>query len=208
MNEQVPSSHDLGRIRTNPLSGSENLRRSGELLSVTVLDFWRWSASDLVSNATRGRLAEFIVATALDVDLSGVRDEWSAYDLVTPAGIRVEVKSSAYLQSWAQKRLSKVTFSTRPSRSWDPERCESAKTPSRESDVYVFALLAYQAKETLDPLHLDQWEFYVLPTSILNRQEPNRRSISVDVLRRKHAGPFVYEAISTAVSAAHQVNER
>ena len=38
-----------------------------------VIDFWKWSVSDLVSNATRGRLAEFIVAKALKIKgLSGM----------------------------------------------------------------------------------------------------------------------------------------
>lgn len=38
----------------------------------------------LVSNATRGRLAEFIVAAGLKIDTSGVRDEWAASDLDMP----------------------------------------------------------------------------------------------------------------------------
>jgi len=71
----------------------------------------RCSLSDLVSNATRGRLAEFIVAQALNVDTSGVRDEWAAYDLLTSSGIKVEVKSAAYLQSWAQRRHSNILCS-------------------------------------------------------------------------------------------------
>ncbi len=44
-------------------------------------------------HATRGRLAEFIVANALSVPSDGVRDEWRAYDLKTPDGVTVEVKS-------------------------------------------------------------------------------------------------------------------
>ena len=30
-----------------------------------------------------------------------VRIEWGSYDLLTPSGIKVEVKNSAYIQSWA-----------------------------------------------------------------------------------------------------------
>jgi hypothetical protein len=67
------------------------------------LDFWRRSASDILSNATRGRLAEFLVATATGIDIKTVRDEWGAYDLLTPEGIKLEIKSAAYLQSWYQK---------------------------------------------------------------------------------------------------------
>lgn len=67
-------------------------------LPFTLLDFWRWSCSDLISNATRGILAEYIIAQALGV-AKGIRKEWAPYDLLTPEGIRVEVKSAAYIQS-------------------------------------------------------------------------------------------------------------
>src|SRR5438034_2651817 len=145
----------LARIKSRPLDGSERFRSCAGVLSFDVLQFWRWSSSDLVSNATRGRLAEFIVAKALDIDTSGVRDEWAPYDLVTPEGVRVEVKSCAYLQSWTQRAPSTVLFSVRAARAWDPDSNCQAPAATRESDVYVFALLAHLEKSTLDPLVLD-----------------------------------------------------
>ncbi len=83
------------------------------MLEFDLLSFWQWSASDLLSNATRGVLAEYLVARALS-DRASVRVEWDAFDAVTENGVRVEVKSSAYLQSWRQAKLSRITFSTRP----------------------------------------------------------------------------------------------
>ena len=71
---------DLSRLHPQPKSGSEPLHVNGAVLPFTLLDFWRWGTSDLVSNATRGRLAEFIVATALGISPCGARDEWSAWD--------------------------------------------------------------------------------------------------------------------------------
>jgi hypothetical protein len=90
---------DLSRLYPRLKTGSEPLHADGEALPFMLLNFWQWSCSDLVSNATRGRLAEFIVARALAVP-AGVRDEWSPWDLTTPEGITVEVKSAAYIQSW------------------------------------------------------------------------------------------------------------
>jgi len=116
---------ELPLLKPTPLEGDESFGLSGGHTEFTILDFWRWSVSDLVSNATRGRLAEFIIAQALNVDTSGVRDEWAAYDLLTSSGIKVEVKSAAYLQSWAQRRHSNILFSVRPARAWDPDN-ESA----------------------------------------------------------------------------------
>lgn len=90
-------------------------------LDATVLDFWRWSFSDLLMNTARGVLAEFIVAKALDISTDGVRPEWNPFDLITEDGIRIEVKSAAYIQSWAQKDYSTIQFGTAPRRGWDPE---------------------------------------------------------------------------------------
>ena len=137
------------------------------MLGFTLLDFWQWTASDLVSNSTRGVLAEFLVARALGLD-AGVRDEWQAFDLQTPSGKKIEVKSAAYVQSWGQKELSKIVFSTRHSLAWDAETGAFATESKRQADIYVFALLAHREKNTIDPLDLDQWEFYVVPTSALD----------------------------------------
>ena len=78
-------------------TGLEPFQTEGQSLNTTLLDFWRWSASDLVNNALRGKLAEYIVAQALDLT-DTLRVEWDEYDLITPTRIRIEVKSAAYLQ--------------------------------------------------------------------------------------------------------------
>ncbi len=195
--------NNLGPVTAKRLLGSEAFRSAGQSLEFNVLDFWRWSASDLVSNATRGRLAEFITAWALDAPTSGVRDEWAAYDLDTPERIKVEVKSCAYLQSWAQARPSSVAFNVRRARAWHRESNRQATVPTREADVYVFALLAHQNKETLDPLDIDQWEFYVLPTRALNERKRSQHSITVKSLRGLGAGPIAFEALRGRVGDAY-----
>jgi len=197
----------LGPLTPKRLQGSELFRSAGKSLEFDVLEFWRWSASDLVSNATRGRLAEFITARALGAPTSGVRDEWAAYDLETPEGIKVEVKSSAYLQSWAQVRPSSVLFSVRKTRAWDRESNRQAVVPTREAEVYVFALLRHENKETLDPLDIDQWEFYVLPTRALNERRRSQHSITIKSLRALGAGPIAFEALPRRVREAHYSRE-
>ncbi len=93
-------------------TGNEPLHQDGNPLGETLLDFWRWSASDLVSNATRGVLAEYIVATALGL-AGGVRVEWDPFDLLSQEGAKIEIKSAAYLQSWRQRILLCGTLSKR-----------------------------------------------------------------------------------------------
>jgi hypothetical protein len=78
-------SNNLPRLVTEAKAGRETFRENGRDLGPTLLDFWRWSLSDLVSNATRGLIAEFIVANALGISTTDrVRDEWGAFDLQTP----------------------------------------------------------------------------------------------------------------------------
>lgn len=179
-------------------SGTSPLRASGCPLGFTLQDFWQWSLSDLVSNASRGVLAEFIVATALGVDLKVPRDEWKAYDLLTPEGTKVEVKSAAYVQSWYQRKLSNIVFSTKPSHGWDAGTNEMDKEVTRQADVYVFCLLKHQDKDTIDPLNLDQWDFYVVSTKELDDSIGNQACIRLKALK-KLSNPVSYDLIRKTV---------
>jgi hypothetical protein len=173
----------LEAIKVKPKSGKERFAVGSRLLNVRLEDFWRWSVSDLVSNATRGRLAEFIVAMALEIDLkSSVRSEWDAYDLETSDGVKIEVKSCAYIQSWRQTRHSTISFSIRPSRHWDSSTNVFSDTIKRQADLYVFCLLKHM-DEDIDPMRLEQWEFYVVPTEKLNTYPRSQSSITLRSLQ-------------------------
>lgn len=119
-------------------TGNEKLTFKNKTLDFSLLDFWRWSVSDILSNATRGRFAEFIVATAANIDIKKIRDEWGAFDLETVDGIKIEVKSSAYLQTWFQKTLSKISFGTKPAFVIDALTNKQSELKIRSADVYVF----------------------------------------------------------------------
>jgi hypothetical protein len=38
--------------------------------------------------------------------------KWDSYDVLTPGGIKIEVKSCSYVQSWAQSRPSTIRLLT------------------------------------------------------------------------------------------------
>lgn len=130
----------------------------GEL---TVADFWTWAFSDLRDNAARGVLAEFIVGTALG-STSTRRKAWDNYDLLTPDGIRVEVKASGYLQAWPQAKHSQLSFGRVAARSWDENTNTYSVEPEVRADVFVFCVQTCKDHELYDVLDLDQWEFYVI----------------------------------------------
>jgi hypothetical protein len=150
-----------------------------------LLEFWQWASSDLLSNALRGRLAEFLVAKAVGV-ADGVRIEWDAVDIVSKSGCKIEVKSASYLQSWQQKRLSRIVFDIAPKQAWDAKTNTYSLARKRTADVYVFALLTEQARESVNPLDLNQWQFYSLAASILDEEVDQQKSIGLASLERLH----------------------
>lgn len=183
------------------LTGAEPFTATGQPTGVTVLDFWRWAASDLLGNALRGLVAEYLVAHALDAT-GHPRQEWAAYDVVTPDGVTVEVKSAAYLQSWRQTAISKLIYGIQETRGWDAATATYEVAVRRQADVYVFCLLAHQDKTTVDPLNLDQWKFYVLPRRQLDAELGSQRSASLNTLIRAGAQLTAYSELRTAVSQA------
>lgn len=173
------------------LTGNEHFTYEGMPAGILLSDFWAWNSSDLLNNTLRGALAEFLVASAIGIDTSEARQDWTPYDLLSPSGRKIEVKCSAYLQSWNADRLSKIQFSIRPARSWDSEN-DFSDDVKRWSDLYVFCLYASKDRSET-PLQLEQWEFYVLPTSVLNAQCYSKKSITLNSLLTLSPAKVTYE---------------
>lgn len=192
----------LQRLTITRKEGKEPFHMSGNRLDFDLLSFWQWTASDLVSNATRGIVAEYIVARALGMAEKGLRNEWAAFDLETTSGVKIEVKSAAYVQSWHQKRLSSITFMTPKTRAWDADTNTQSRETKRQADVYVFALLAHTDKTTIDPLNLDQWRFYVLPATILDKRTRSQHSITLKSLEKLCPSASTYTELPKAVEKA------
>ena len=181
---------DLGPIDASSRKGTEPFRDSEQSLGFDLLSFWQWSSSDLVSNTTRGILAEYLVAQALGVVLPGkIRDVWDSYDVDVDDGPSVEVKSAAFLQSWHQDRLSRITFKIPETHAWDKTTGKFSEEAQRQAAVYVFALLAHTDQETLDP------------TTTLGREMSNQRSIGLSSLR-KLTEPLTFRELKDAVNNA------
>ena len=181
-----------------PRNGAEPLRCGEVLLGQTLLDFWRWSSSDLVGNTLRGILAEYIVACALGVTDAG-RVEWDAFDLKMPNGTTLEIKSAAYLQSWQQKTPSKIKFGIAPTRAWSEATSSPADELRRQADVYVFCLLHHQDKATVDPLDMSQWTFYLLPSAALDAKMPTQKSMTLASLLKMNPVRCAYQELAQAI---------
>ncbi len=103
---------------------------------LTVGDFWSWAYSDILSNRNRALFAEFLVGSALGV-VKSVRVEWDSVDL-RYRGRTLEVKSSAYVQSWQQKTLSKPRYDIARKKSWYTETNQYSLEAVHSADCYVF----------------------------------------------------------------------
>ena len=133
----------LPRIEPEAQSGDEPFRAGEETLGFKLQDYWRWSGSDLMNNAARGVMAEYLVAKALGVT-QDPREEWGEFDVEAPGCGTIEVKSSAYIQSWEQQDYSKISFDIAKRKSaWNPKtgKYRELDPPERIADVYVFCLL-------------------------------------------------------------------
>jgi len=195
----------LDKIQASLKTGDEQLLFNEVSIGISLIDFWRWNVSDILSNATRGILAEFIVATATNIDIKKPREEWGSFDLETNDGIKIEVKSGAYVQSWFQRELSKISFSTKATLKWNSLTNESTKIPSRIADVYVFCLLHHDNKQTVDPLNLNHWEFYVLATKQLNDYTRSQHSITLKSLQKLTCA-VAYDKLNNEIRTKNLMN--
>ncbi len=75
-------------------------------------------------------------------------------------------------------------------------------TANGQADVYVFALLAHADKATIDPLDLDQWTFYVMPTARLNAAVGPQKTISLSALLRLEPAKGAYSDLPDLVRRA------
>ncbi len=174
----------------------------------SVLDFWRYRYAQLAG--LHAEIAEFIVARALGISKSENVNYWTAYDM-SYQGHRIEVKESSYVHPWNKTRVSSVrNFSIAPSNNaywnkvFDPNANEKT---ARQSEIYVFCLNINQDPQDPQPLNLDLWEFYVVPTYKINQMaiannNPNQKTISLNVVRKLARKPCHYDALRGVIDQA------
>lgn len=180
--------------------GNEQFSVGSHTISLTLNDFWRWSYSDLNDGICRSALAEFIVATSLEVpDLNhGLsRTLKRPYDLISKDGYRIEVKSAAYNESSDEEHPDCISFGIAPAEL--PGRIKESDAAShRNSDVFVFCVYKAVAKDETH-LNLDLWDFYILPTKVLNEKKPIQKTITLPSLMRLEPMWCDYYGIGDAI---------
>ena len=166
---------EAGRITPTPVTPLEgNEAFIGLDVNPSVVDFWTFAISDLKMNSIRGILAEFLVASALRPGIKK-SEQWADYDLLYthpdgPVDIRIEVKSSAYLQAWEQSGLSEIKFTGLKGTPHIPRGGYDPRGQQYNADVYIFCVQTAKTHKKYNPLDVSQWDFYVLPRTAVSRR--------------------------------------
>lgn len=122
-----------------------------------------------------------------------------AYDLLSPDGIRVEVKSSAYIQAWESEHPARISFRIAPAKSLDASGNYSANSQyRRHSDAYVFCVWTAMSREQ-NILDLSLWDFYVIATKTLDQKVPNQKTITFQSLLSLHPRKVDYFGLYEAI---------
>ncbi|WP_394771332.1 hypothetical protein [Lacisediminihabitans sp.] len=184
-------------IDNDPLDGTEKFAG----MKKSVVSFWQFALGDLRMNNARGYLAEFIVATALGI--STKRVEWAGFDLDWQ-GVTIEVKSSAYLQSWDQRTLSKIAFSGLRAKLFTPDGGYSGER-TYNADVYVFCVQNAITHSTYDPLDVGQWEFYVASNERVSASAQDGMALSTVKKIGAQSEPLRFHELAEAIRrVAHE----
>ena len=200
-----PDFHDLIAAATANLLVRDGLLRLGMyvrsfrlIYNSRFLSNWRFALSDLQMNNARGYLAEFLVGTALGIEKLR-RIEWDAFDLLWE-GIRIEVKASARLQAWEQRRHSAIEFGGLKGTRWTPRDGEDPAGKQFNADVYVFCAHLEEEHSKYDQLDVSQWSFYVVPRVALVAYGAER--IRLSTVLTLCGGKTAWESLPDAVKKA------
>lgn len=188
------------------LNGDEIFSFNDTPLQIRVIDFWAWAMSRLLADGPRGDIAEFIVNSALGIDTTIPKKGWGECDILYD-GMRIEVKCSAAIQAWERKSSSRAVFSIAKTMNCDIQETKTGyvyvgsdgSPPQRRSECYVFCYFANSNRQTAHPMKLEQWEFYVLPTTVINDALGEQKTISLQGIKNLGAKTVNFYGIKAEI---------
>lgn len=165
----------------------------------TIVDFWRWAYSDVLSNGNRSVFAEFMVGKALGC-LDQPRIEWDSVDLHY-GEFGIEVKASAACQRWFHSKPSRISFSIRKAPFWNDASGKYEGEPTRSAHCYVFCCHPEEDRTKANVLDVQSWDFYVVPVQTLNNALGHQKSVSLATVKR-HGMHCKFDGLKEMVDSA------
>ena len=163
------------------LSGKEEFTFQSQKTGLNILEYWQWLYSDIYN--LQDTLAEYIVAKALGKEEPDNTGNWTLYDIAYREK-RIEVKETSYYHSWQTDEEPKSKARTFGITKAYSKYQDNTSKLERQNDIYVFCLNTGETKTDSNPLQLEHWEFYVIPTSVINEKCGEQKTISLSRIRK------------------------
>lgn len=175
---------------------NEKFTFNNKELDFEMIDLWRAKYSNIYN--MQETIAEFIVERALGVEKSFNTDYWTLYD-IPYRNKRIEIKETSYYHPWNEggKVSQQRTFGITKANS-NYENADEENKYERQNDIYVFCLNTGETRESSNPINLNNWEFYIVPTSIINEECGNNKSISLNRVK-SFATAVTYDKIKESI---------
>jgi hypothetical protein len=157
-----------------------------------IKDFWQWTYSDILINKNREDFGLFLVAHALELTKMP-RIDWGLVELRYRKK-KIAVRTSGYIQGWRQKVPKRILFDISPKTGLDAKRDDSLTFRNREAEVYIFCVHTAREVAKADMLDLNQWQFYMVRTSVLDSLLPSKKKIGIRQLKQL-ASPIHHEKL-------------
>ena len=118
-------------------------------------------------------------------------------------GKRIEVKSTSYWQSWKKSHAisEQRVFSIRKTH---VEYQNSKADLVRQNDIYIFCIDIGRTHESANPLNFENWQFYVIPTNVIDDKCGDQKTISLNRVRELYGNKqgLSYNQLKEAVDKA------
>lgn len=150
-------------------------------LDFGILDLWKSKYSNVFN--MQDVIAEFLVEKALGIDMAQNTDYWTLYDVLY-RDYRIEVKQTGYYHPWNENsKISKLRRFGITKANSSYESNETVNKFERQNDIYVFCLNIGETRVDSNPMNVDNWEFYIVPTKIINEKCGDNKSIGLKRVR-------------------------
>jgi len=164
------------------MNGKEKFISQNKELDFGMLEFWCSKFSNVYN--IQEYIAEFLVEQALGIEKSHNTEYWTLFDILYK-DYRIEIKETGYYHPWNENgKISEMRRFGITKANSKYENKESSNIYERQNDIYVFCLNVGKTKETSNPLNIDNWEFYIVPTKKINEVCKNYKSIGLNKVKK------------------------
>ena len=159
----------------------------------------------LINNIYRGQYVESMISLALKRSTYkpwSLSYDWSAWDLESEGGVRIQVKQSVARQPWNDYsdnlKSKKPYFDIEPHKRYyesDGTTLRELDEPLRVSDIYIFAWHPESNPHIADHRRADQWSFRV---ALERHLPPGQKTIGLNPLG-KCATEVSYDGLAKTI---------